>query len=95
MFDTSQLLEMRHSTHDGFKTAFSEKLGEVVDEITMESEFLLTMVNVQYTDRICRQLKLPNGVRGTAITFFKRFFLRNSIWKISAKKILMSSIYLA
>ena len=60
-----------------------------------EDELLLEQFFASRIRALAEHLELPVHVEATAITFFKRFFLRNSFMEHDPVKITMASLYLA
>ena len=48
-----------------------------------------------HINTLSKHLKLYDSVRGTAIMYFKRFCLYNSIWSISAQHLFKACVFLA
>ncbi|CAI4036894.1 hypothetical protein SMKI_16G1910 [Saccharomyces mikatae IFO 1815] len=63
--------------------------------LTMEEELGLVNFYAKKVQVIAQHLNLPTEVVATAISFFRRFFLENSVMQIDPKSIVHTTIFLA
>ncbi|QHS76751.1 TFIIH complex kinase subunit CCL1 [Saccharomyces paradoxus] len=63
--------------------------------LTMEEELDLVNFYAKKVQVIAQHLNLPTEVVATAISFFRRFFLENSVMQIDPKSIVHTTIFLA
>lgn len=63
--------------------------------VNMEEEVKLVDFYAKKVQGIAQRLNLPTEIIATAITFFRRFFLENSVLEIEPKAIVFTTIFLA
>ncbi|EJS41324.1 ccl1p [Saccharomyces arboricola H-6] len=63
--------------------------------LTMEEELSLVNFYAKKVQVIAQHLNLPTEVVATSISFFRRFFLENSVMQIDPKSIVHTTIFLA
>ncbi|GAV55243.1 hypothetical protein ZYGR_0AS05670 [Zygosaccharomyces rouxii] len=86
-----------------FITEHRESLGDeemrTIEEkavpVNMEEEVKLVNFYAKKVQAIAQRLNLPTEIVATAITFFRRFFLENSVLEIEPKTIVFTTIFLA
>lgn len=63
--------------------------------LSMEEELQLVNFYAKMIQSFAKKLNLPTEVTATAISFFRKFFLRNSVMDIHPKHILLTTLFLA
>lgn len=63
--------------------------------VNMEEELKLVNLYAKKVQTIAQRLNLPTEIVATSITFFRRFYLENSVMKIEPKAIVLTTIFLA
>ncbi|AMD20476.1 HDL268Cp [Eremothecium sinecaudum] len=63
--------------------------------LTVEEELKLVSFYARKVKQFSSSLNLPTEVTATAISFFRKFFLSNSVMEIHPKNILLTAIFLA
>lgn len=63
--------------------------------VNMEEELKLVNLYAQKVQTIAQRLNLPTEIVATSMTFFRRFYLENSVLKIEPKAIVLTTIFLA
>lgn len=81
------------------QTALNEEEIKIIEEkavpVTMEEEMKLVNFYTKKVQVIAQHLNLPTEIVATSITFFRRFFLENSILQSDPKEMVYTSIFLA
>jgi len=92
-----EVVKRRNETHDAFVQKFSQKNATADDFLTQEEAFQLTKFFERKLTEFCAKFKppMPKGVQGTAIMYYKRFYLNNSPMDYHPKEILVTAAYLA
>ncbi|KAI5960324.1 uncharacterized protein KGF55_004616 [Candida pseudojiufengensis] len=68
---------------------------EIISTLTQEEEAIYLDFYVKNTTATCNHFKMPTQVRLTAASFFKKFYLVNSVMQYHPKNILYTCIFLA
>lgn len=63
--------------------------------VTAEEELKLINLYARKVQKIAQSLNLPTEVVATSISFFRRFYLENSVLKFEPKAIVLTTIFLA
>ncbi|KAL7753547.1 hypothetical protein RI367_001322 [Sorochytrium milnesiophthora] len=63
--------------------------------VTVEDELALCQYFAQHATDICKRMKLNDLVRATAIGYYRRFYLDNSVLEYDPKSIITTCIFLA
>lgn len=63
--------------------------------VTAEEELKLINLYAKKVQMIAQRLNLPTEIVATSITFFRRFYLENSVHKFEPKAIVLTTIFLA
>lgn len=98
--------EAVQSTEQDLRNFISIKASELSDEemktieqravpVDMEEELKLVNLYSKKVQTIAQRLNLPTEIVATSITFFRRFYLENSVMKIEPKAIVLTTIFLA
>lgn len=81
------------------KDQLTEEEFKVIEEkavpVTVDEEVKLVNFYAQKVQDIAQRLNLPTEVVATSITFFRRFFLENSVMQLEPKTIVFTTIFLA
>ncbi|QLG73335.1 hypothetical protein HG535_0E04190 [Zygotorulaspora mrakii] len=72
-----------------------KSIEEKAVPVTMEEEIKLVSIYAKKLQGIAQHLNLPTEVVGTSITFFRRFYLENSVLQMHPKLIVLTTIFLA
>lgn len=83
------------SSSDGMETEELETLKVKAYPLTMEEELKLINFYSKKVQVIAQHLNLPTEVIATSITFFRRFFLENSVMQFDPKNLVHTTIFLA
>jgi len=88
------VVEKRNQTHDEFVQKYSH---EQRDFLTQEECFQLIKFFERKLKEFCIKFKppMPKGTQGTAIMYYKRFYLNKSAMDYHPKEILVTAAYLA
>ncbi|GCF00906.1 hypothetical protein ZYGM_002409 [Zygosaccharomyces mellis] len=70
-------------------------LEEKAVPVNMDEEVKLVNFYAKKVQAIAQRLNLPTEIIATAITFFRRFFLENSVLEIEPKAVVFTTIFLA
>ena len=81
-----EVVRKRNETHD----AFVAKHSQGQDFLTQDEAFQLVKFFEKKLKEFCAKFKppMPKGVQGTAIMYYKRFYLNNSPMDYHPKEIL-------
>ncbi|KAI5953366.1 hypothetical protein KGF54_002737 [Candida jiufengensis] len=71
------------------------KKDEIISTLTQEEESIYLDFYVKNATATCNHFKMPTQVRLTAASFFKKFYLINSVMEYHPKNILYTCIFLA
>ena len=71
----------------------SESSSRVI--LTLLSFWLDASDDDTYIEQLCSSLSIPPKVRGTALTYFHRFYLHHSVMDAEPKSIMMAAVYVA
>ena len=65
--------------------------------LSQENEVEVEFYFSKQIEKMCEKFKppMPNYVKGTAIHYFKRFYMNNSVMDYHPKEILVTAVYLA
>ncbi|ODV93819.1 hypothetical protein PACTADRAFT_51567 [Pachysolen tannophilus NRRL Y-2460] len=66
-----------------------------VETLTIEEELLLINFFARKAVGLANMFKMPSQVRGTAISFLKKFYLVNSVMEYHPKNIMLTCLFLA
>lgn len=90
--------DLRNFVHDNQSNLTEEELSILklkAVPVTMEEELKLVNIYAKKLQGIAQHLNLPTEVVGTSITFFRRFYLENSVLQIHPKLMVLTTIFLA
>nr|CAG8613422.1 16065_t:CDS:10 [Entrophospora candida] len=77
------------------KTDYVEKSPSRKDGFTYEKENRIRVKTTQFIIQVCYHLKLPQITVSTAITYFQRFYMLNSLAKFDSKAVAGVCVFLA
>ncbi|KAI5953004.1 hypothetical protein CANMA_005029 [Candida margitis] len=84
------------SEHPDAFTKFAQELNEdMISLLTLDEESAYLEFYIQNITTTCNFFKMPTQVRLTAASFFKKFYLVNSVMHYHPKNILYTCIFLA
>lgn len=83
------------SNHDKLSDAEVKTIRSKAVPLTPEEELQIVNFYAKKVQVIAQHLNLPTEVIATSITFFKRFFLVNSVMHIDPKELVHTTIFLA
>jgi len=88
------VLEKRNQTHNEFVERYSD---QKLDFLTQEECFQLVKFFERKLKEFCNKFKppMPKATQGTAIMYYKRFYLNKSAMDYHPKEILVTAAYLA
>lgn len=82
--------ELTHKTKKSI-----QEIQKEVDCLSPDEELLLIQHFQSQIPKLCKAFKLNELVKATAITYFKRFFLHNSVMEYDPKIIMLTCTFLA
>ncbi|KAF5377673.1 hypothetical protein D9615_005275 [Tricholomella constricta] len=101
-FSPEQLSQLRSTLNASAvavirNTLENEKPGSssVVSFLTVEEEHLLVKLYVTKITQLCGLFRFPEEVEATAITYLKRFYLKNTVMDWHPKNVMLTALFLA
>ncbi|KAG6879743.1 hypothetical protein C0992_012346 [Termitomyces sp. T32_za158] len=78
-------------------TLESEKPGSsaVVSFLTADEELLLVKLYVTKITQLCGHFRFPEEVEATAVSYLKRFYLKNTVMDWHPKNVMLTALFLA
>ncbi|KAG6911852.1 hypothetical protein DXG01_000099 [Tephrocybe rancida] len=78
-------------------TLESEKPGSssVVSFLTADEELLLVKLYISKITQLCGHFRFPEEVEATAISYLKRFYLKNTVMDWHPKNVMLTALFLA
>ncbi|KAG5730890.1 Cyclin mcs2, partial [Termitomyces sp. T112] len=75
----------------------SEKPGSsaVVSFLTADEELLLVKLYITKITQLCGHFRFPEEVEATAISYLKRFYLKNTVMDWHPKNVMLTTLFLA
>ncbi|AET40972.1 TFIIH complex kinase subunit CCL1 Ecym_7122 [Eremothecium cymbalariae DBVPG len=89
-----QIIQFKES-HPNLSTEELEAIDSLAIPLNADEEFKLVNFYARKVQQCASSLNLPTEVTATAISFFRKFFLTNSVMDIHPKNILLTTIFLA
>ncbi|KAF9229451.1 cyclin-like protein [Gyrodon lividus] len=101
-FSPEQLVVVRESLNSAAVTAIrntfeADELGSSahVSFLNAEDEHLLVKLYITKIPQLCGHFRFPEEVEATAITYLKRFYLRNTVMDWHPKNVMLTALFLA
>lgn len=99
-FHLSALASLRSNTHKEACDSIMRYMSETpsnsqLELLSVEDEVAIMRFYLMRIGKLVKAVGLPSLIEATAMTFMKRFYLRNSCMQFHPKLIMLTSIYLA
>ncbi|KAG5654767.1 hypothetical protein H0H81_003775 [Sphagnurus paluster] len=101
-FSPQQLFDLRTSLNVAAvavirNTLENEKPGSssIVSFLNAEEEHLLVKLYITKITQLCSLFRFPEEVEATAITYLKRFYLKNTVMDWHPKNVMLTALFLA
>ncbi|GJQ08887.1 hypothetical protein GpartN1_g678.t1 [Galdieria partita] len=96
LFTSGQVEEMRKNNNQEASKRLKERIdNEEIEPLTLEEEAKLRRIYEIGIQKNAEKLGLPEAAQATAVTLFKRYFLRTSVMEADLSTIAITSLYLA
>lgn len=84
LFTREQVAEMRKNVHEEASKRLKERVNSTeIEPLSLEEETKLRRIHEIKIQKNAEKLGLPEKVQATAVTLFKRYFLKTSVMEAS------------
>ncbi|KAI0757125.1 cyclin-like protein [Daedaleopsis nitida] len=101
-FSPEQLAHMRFNLNEGAVSAIRNAFeandpgsSSSVSFLTSEEEHILVKLYVGKISQLCGHFRFPEEVEATAVTYLKRFYLKNTVMDWHPKNVMLTALFLA
>ncbi|EJF66585.1 cyclin-like protein [Dichomitus squalens] len=101
-FSPKQLVDMRYALNSdavsAIRNAFendSPGSSASVAFLSAQEEYLLVKLYVGKVSQLCAHFRFPEEVEATAVTYLKRFYLKNTVMDWHPKNVMLTALFLA
>ncbi|KAJ8494883.1 hypothetical protein ONZ51_g2003 [Trametes cubensis] len=101
-FSPEQLAQMRSTLNQGAVSAIRDAFeadspgsSANVSFLTAEEEHLLVKLYVGKIAQLCGHFRFPEEVEATAVSYMKRFYLKNTVMDWHPKNVMLTALFLA